>query len=501
MLRSAERVFIAYSHADLKLATRIHRKLTKLRPDAPKETVFLDQESLSPGELVNSDSVEQRLKDSDLIVVVCGSDTASRGIVQEEVRIALALVKQGRSQILPIILKSGVTLPDGIDYEIQGIFLTVLFPEIRWQRISAMGAATFLVVAVLGILARSAWAVWVAPEERWTTIDLPVSGFSEAVLVEPRPGDEYVRAFRTSIERGVFAEDVDNTNHLFLEFDISGEMIGAFATTRDDAGTFRDDEEARQYGGPGSLAEATAEYEGELAPAATIWADLSSRASQCSLVDYGGGLDRVFEIVDEMGRRLRDEHVKAFHCEKDVIIAVIPGEGFSGGIVLLLEEYELRHSTPVSFDPGGLQAIANRHGTADSMLVAKLDTRWEDEGSEGGLLASGDRGETWARLSLGEGADDYILTDVTAGLGRSQRIAVSYAAGEGGNYGVMVSDDDGKSWQALRKGLSGNTPEAIRLVGVAADDSVFVMLPGGRLARWRELSFAEKFIGMGEIPL
>jgi hypothetical protein len=92
-----------------------------------------------------------------------------------------------------------------------------------------------------------------------------------------------------------------------------------------------------------------------------------------------------------------------------------------------------------------------------------------------------------------------MLLDVALALGRSRRIAVSYVQKGGGTHGVLVSDDDGAEWRALRTGLRSETTEPMRLIGVGEHGGVWVALPGGRVVQWRALSFMERFVGVDAI--
>lgn len=80
------------------------------------------------------------------MIVLCGPDTPQRTEVQRELELGVELRNQGVLTILPIILKTGVRLPSRIDYSIQAIQLTTLFPEILWIRIVA---TTLMLAAVL----------------------------------------------------------------------------------------------------------------------------------------------------------------------------------------------------------------------------------------------------------------------------------------------------------------------------------------------------------------
>jgi WD40 repeat protein len=142
----ARRIFIAYSHSDLRQAKDVHRRIVKLRKGLDPETVFLDQLNLRPGEDVSPAVIDAKLRDADLMVVLCGPDTPQRAEVQRELELGVQLRNQGVLTILPIILKTGVRLPAPINYSIQAIQLTTLFPEILWIRI---GVAALTIGAIL----------------------------------------------------------------------------------------------------------------------------------------------------------------------------------------------------------------------------------------------------------------------------------------------------------------------------------------------------------------
>jgi WD40 repeat protein len=144
-IRSAERIFLAYSHSDLRRARDIHSRLVKMRRPKPADSVFLDQLSLAPGEDVSPAVIDQRLSESSLMVVLCGEDTPQRAEVQRELELGCQLRERGSISILPVILKAGIRLPALINYRIQAIQLTALFPEILWIRITT---AASLVIAV-----------------------------------------------------------------------------------------------------------------------------------------------------------------------------------------------------------------------------------------------------------------------------------------------------------------------------------------------------------------
>lgn len=181
-LREARRVFICYSHSDLEAARRLHKRIVRLRRASPADTVFLDQESLTPAERVGPEVVDQRLRESDLVVVVCGRDTPSSKEVNREITLALAQAEEGRTRVLPIILRPRTPLPPGLDYAIQGIFLGTLFPALAYSRWIAVAAALGL-IAASGI-AYYLWREGRAAERRALVEDIEAAGLS----LTPQPG-------------------------------------------------------------------------------------------------------------------------------------------------------------------------------------------------------------------------------------------------------------------------------------------------------------------------
>jgi hypothetical protein len=74
--------------------------------------------------------------------------------VQEEVTQSLLQRSHGKTEVLPVILKSGVALPKGLDFAVQAIHYAVLFPSMRWIRAGMFGSMTVLgsAVAFLGYM-------------------------------------------------------------------------------------------------------------------------------------------------------------------------------------------------------------------------------------------------------------------------------------------------------------------------------------------------------------
>jgi WD40 repeat protein len=137
LITGAARIFIAYSHSDLAAAVRFRRAIVRLRRARPPDSVFLDEESLTPGGNVSRQDLLDRLRRSDLVVVLCGSNTAASHNVDEEVEVAIALRDEKRLTILPVLLVAHASPPRALDFQVQGIHLTSLFPEIQRRRIAA----------------------------------------------------------------------------------------------------------------------------------------------------------------------------------------------------------------------------------------------------------------------------------------------------------------------------------------------------------------------------
>ncbi|NIR32022.1 MAG: TIR domain-containing protein [Gammaproteobacteria bacterium] len=495
LVRDAKRLFIAYSHADLKRATDLHRRILRLRPESDPDTAFLDQASLRPGDSVAPEVVEARLREADLLLVLCGRDTAERPHVSREVALALERQRAGDLTILPVILQPGVRLPDGLDFRVQGIFAEVLFPELRWQRLSAAAGGGVIAVLLALALFRAAWAAWFAPTEAWTPVPLPESGWDEALLVRTPDGREVVRTQRVFVERGVFAEDVDNTNRVFLEVDASGHVTGAFATTADDAGNFRDGREIERNGGVGSLESAVADLAGELPDGDAIWNVLGEHASRCLPLGWHDGLEEMLERVQAVRANVREKDVRTCRLGAGAALALFPTDFDRTEAWALVAESEVRQGR-APLDPTGIAAIAKRVPRDGTLALVTRDTFWEDSGTRGGLFRSVDGGVHWERLALEEPWDQVTLEGIAFGFGNSRRMALSYAEAQGGARGILVSDDAGATWRALTTGMASATTRQVRLVGVGKQGDVWVALPGGRLARWRSLTFAERFAGL-----
>src|SRR5262245_1153228 len=135
LLRNAQRIFIAYSHSDLRTAHRFRKRLVRLRRDRNPDTVFLDQDSLQPGTNVSPTDIDRRLEEADLFVVLCGKDTAGSEHVAHEIRTAMARRDAGALTVLPIILGRRARLPAALDFRVQAIFLSTLFPGILLARV------------------------------------------------------------------------------------------------------------------------------------------------------------------------------------------------------------------------------------------------------------------------------------------------------------------------------------------------------------------------------
>jgi internalin A len=180
MMREAERVFICYAHADLRITRWLRRRIVRLRRPRPNTSVFLDQDTLLPGSRVTREMVDGVLAAADLVVLVCGATTASRAEVNRELQIALGLQRAGRQQLLPVIVKPHVRLPNGVDYTFQGIFLTRLFPERLYTRV---GVTTTVLLLILSLTVGAFWGMPRWRHER-AVDDLKAHGAEVTVLTE-----------------------------------------------------------------------------------------------------------------------------------------------------------------------------------------------------------------------------------------------------------------------------------------------------------------------------
>ena len=158
-VRKAERIFICYAHADLRIARWIRGRVVRLRRPRSSDTVFLDQDSLVPGTPVTREMVEAALARADLALLICGATTAERREVAHELNIALERRSAGHLRLIPVIVKPHVPLPAAVDYSIQGIFINRLFPERTYTRLAV--SALLLTLAVLS----SIGVLWGLP--RW----------------------------------------------------------------------------------------------------------------------------------------------------------------------------------------------------------------------------------------------------------------------------------------------------------------------------------------------
>src|SRR5229473_1489074 len=148
-IRTAKRIFIAYESPDLSRVRDLRSRILKLRQRSAANTVFMASDSLPIGGDVSPEQITTQLSRADLFVIACGPTTANSSWVHQEVQQALEQRRKGKTVILPVILKPGVRLPPGIDFEIHAIHLTTLFPAIKWVRIAAVAA----IAASLGLAA------------------------------------------------------------------------------------------------------------------------------------------------------------------------------------------------------------------------------------------------------------------------------------------------------------------------------------------------------------
>jgi TIR domain len=151
LIRAATDIVMLYSSTDLRMAADLRRRIIRLRRDRSGEHVFLAADSLTPAKPVSPELIRARIAGADLVVVACGAQTPKSRFVQEEVRLALEQRSEGRTEILPIILKAGVPLPTGLDFAVQAIHRAVLFPSIRWVPI--VTAAVLILLAITAAFA------------------------------------------------------------------------------------------------------------------------------------------------------------------------------------------------------------------------------------------------------------------------------------------------------------------------------------------------------------
>lgn len=161
LLRRANYIFIAYTSSDLGSARQLRNRIVRMRRSASASTVFMASDasdSLPVGQAVDPPRIQAELQRADLFVLACGSLTPQSPWVMTEIQQALSQRAEGRTQILPVIMKAGVTLPQGIDFTIQAIHFSTLFPAIRRLRVA-------VVTALVGALAATAVFASIAIEE------------------------------------------------------------------------------------------------------------------------------------------------------------------------------------------------------------------------------------------------------------------------------------------------------------------------------------------------
>jgi hypothetical protein len=149
LIASADRLFIAYSHTDLRNARLFRRRALRLRAGKSEMSVFLDQDMLRPGENVTEQDIDKEIDSSDLFVILCGLDTGDRRQVNREVRRALERRSRGLLKILPVLLQARASIPNGIDFAIQAPFLTTIFPEVARARIATVAFSAVLLTAAV----------------------------------------------------------------------------------------------------------------------------------------------------------------------------------------------------------------------------------------------------------------------------------------------------------------------------------------------------------------
>ena len=155
LLESAHHIVILYSSVDLRAVRGLRRRILRLRRSNTEVNVFLAAESLAPATDVSPEVIAREIARADLVVVVCGALTHASQFVRAEVEQALLQRRHGQTQILPIILKNGVRLPEGLDFTVQAIHQDVLFPSIRIVR-----AAILLLIVVLSTAAIVSFNAW-----------------------------------------------------------------------------------------------------------------------------------------------------------------------------------------------------------------------------------------------------------------------------------------------------------------------------------------------------
>lgn len=155
LLRTAERIFVAYAHDDRKTTEAFVVRLRRLRGKASSDTVFFDRESLEPGTDASGRRFEEALNDCTLFAIICSARTTKATRVNQELLRALERLKQPTEnlRVLPLLVGRVPRLPDGIHDAIQAVQLDAVFPGLRLARYApALAGIALLLAAVTGVL-------------------------------------------------------------------------------------------------------------------------------------------------------------------------------------------------------------------------------------------------------------------------------------------------------------------------------------------------------------
>ncbi len=521
ILRGSRRIFIAYSHTDFRKATEVRKKIIKLRKDSNPNTVFLDQSSLKPGNSVTPVELQNELLNSDLLVVLCGRDTHQRRNVLQEIEHGIDLQSEGQLQILPIILKTGATLPKGIDFKIHGINVHVLFPSLYWLSILFWITSIISSLLILYFITTVLIAIFVMPDNGWTFLNSGKGGFDDAILVKDSDDVESIRTRTTTIIRGRSADIVDRTNDQFYEISTAGGVgvTGEFRMSSDDAGSFilsdcfySKPDKHKSCDHHGTLLDDIQAFQDEEPTANEIWSNLSSRVSKCVQlsIDDNENIAWDFEHTERTSfSSSQEDTIKVFNCGKGNYIgfsehhttppdARIYNSGVSiawfqntssidgGSLDFSAADWKIINQ---DIDISGIVAVSTVLDNSKELLFATNNTQLDDQGAEGGLFRSIDNGESWDEILPAK-----IITDVVMGLDASNRIVIAYRESEDGVFGIKVSDNNGDTWKNFPLPLKVSTVQEIKLLGILRDNNIVISLPGARLAATVEYSLWDKVI-------
>jgi len=176
-----------------------------------------------------------------------------------------------------------------------------------------------------------------------------------------------------------------------------------------------------------------------------------------------GALRNVFAPAGSRGRLFASVEVGGLLRSED------GGERWTIGPVI--DDEDIHHVTGHPSQPDRLYA---------SLGYASLSyPRWRTEGGPrlGGVARSRDGGATWQKL---EG--DYTRATIVP-PSRPDLLLAGPAPQVGREGRIVVSSDEGESWQPAGEGIETPMPDMVELFVAAPDETIWAICSGGRLLR------------------